>query len=100
MGAPAYAGRACEKAVDNNKLLLIEHILIYNKSLRNMIPNSEFQKANGSSLGSEKSAKLRNLRPKVEEKLLSCCGTCISCKRGKGSEAAQQLKAHLTTLEE
>lgn len=95
MGAPA-----CEKAVDNNKLLSIEHILIYHKPLRNMIPNSQFQKANGSSLGNEKSAKLRNSRPKVEEKLFSCCGICISFKRGKGSEAAQQAKAHLTTSEE
>lgn len=99
MCAPPYTGRACEKTVDNNKLLSIERILIYKKPLRNMVPNSGFQKANWSSLGNEKSAKLRNSRPKVEEKLLSCCGTCISYKRGKGSEAAQQPKAHLTTLE-
>lgn len=36
----------------------------------------------------------------MEEKLLSCCGTRSSCKRGKGSEAAQQPKAHLTPSEE
>lgn len=99
VGAPAYAGRACEKAVGDNKLLLIEHTLIYNKPLRNMIPNSQFEKANGSSLGNEKSTKLRNSRLKVG-KLLSSCGTCISYTRGKGSEAAQQPKAHLTPLEE
>lgn len=38
---PAYTGRACEKAVDNNKLSSIEHILIYNKPLRNMVPKGK-----------------------------------------------------------
>lgn len=99
MGAPACTGRACEKGMDKNKLLSIESILIYNKPLRNiyLIPNSQFQKANWSSLGDEKSAKLRNSRPKVEEKLLSCCGTCISCKRGKvwSSTAAKGTLNHL-----
>lgn len=84
-GAPAYTGKACEKGMNKNTLSSIKSILIYNKPLRNLslIPNSQFQKANWSSLGNEKLAKLRNSRPKVEEKLLSGCGTCISCKRGK-----------------